>query len=350
MIDISIDTRMDASIWDCLLEGSADGNIFQSSRWAAYLCARKSTSHYYLTARHNGRVVGSLLFSKDYAGSWRLARGPWPARALARRLFPLITWMEGPIIYDKENSGPILLSIVEAVRKFAAAQGLGRITGMTFPVEQSLKYKELIISNTSGRRMAFDGRATIMVNLEKTEVELWRALKSSAKKALAKCGEDGVSIRLAENDGDIERYVRMLKETRKRLGLPMPPLYPDEVMWNKLHKAGNMELFLAEKDGMFLAGLGLLIFNRRMMEIGSAQSTLSLRKRFYPNDAIKWAIIKWGAENKIRRYDLAGVATSPVDTKERGIRQFKEKWGGRYTEYAFVSDAGPGRSLRKAGG
>ena len=37
----------------------------------------------------------------------------------------------------------------------------------------------------------------------------------------------------------------------------------------------------------------------------------------------------------IKIYDFAGVAPHPANSKESGIRNYKEKWGGDYIEYGI---------------
>ena len=51
---------------------------------------------------------------------------------------------------------------------------------------------------------------------------------------------------------------------------------------------------------------------------------------------MKWAVLEWGHDQGLRTFDLAGVNPAP-EGKEVGIRQFKEKWGGTYREYTFIS-------------
>ena len=65
-----------------------------------------------------------------------------------------------------------------------------------------------------------------------------------------------------------------------------------------------------------------------MNEWGVARSSIDYEQKLYSQDLIKWKIIEWGIENKMNWYDLSGINPNPVNSKERGILQYKKKWGG----------------------
>ena len=61
-------------------------------------------------------------------------------------------------------------------------------------------------------------------------------------------------------------------------------------------------------------------------------------ENLYSQDLIKWKIIEWGIENKMKYYDLAGFNPNPISKKEEGIIQFKKKWGGQIHQYYRILD------------
>ena len=57
----------------------------------------------------------------------------------------------------------------------------------------------------------------------------------------------------------------------------------------------------------------------------------------YGQDLLKWRLMQWGREHGFRVYDLMGVNPHSTDPKERGIFQFKAKWGGDLVEFPVFS-------------
>jgi lipid II:glycine glycyltransferase (peptidoglycan interpeptide bridge formation enzyme) len=74
-----------------------------------------------------------------------------------------------------------------------------------------------------------------------------------------------------------------------------------------------------------------------MIEMASVISDYSIKNKLYANDAIKWAVIEYGKKKGNKLYDLTGVSPSPETEKEKGIRRFKEKWGGKLINYHTFS-------------
>ena len=90
--------------------------------------------------------------------------------------------------------------------------------------------------------------------------------------------------------------------------------------------------FLARKDRICLGGMFFSFFNKYMNEWGVARSKLDYEEKLYSQDLIKWKIIEWGIKNKMNWYDFSGFNPSPTSSKEKGIFQYKKKWGGEQFE------------------
>jgi len=78
-------------------------------------------------------------------------------------------------------------------------------------------------------------------------------------------------------------------------------------------------------------------FNKYIIEGGVTRSEKDTKMKLYSQDLIKWKIIEWGINNKMRYYDLAGFNPNPESKKEYGIFRYKKKWGGkRYDYYKII--------------
>jgi lipid II:glycine glycyltransferase (peptidoglycan interpeptide bridge formation enzyme) len=52
---------------------------------------------------------------------------------------------------------------------------------------------------------------------------------------------------------------------------------------------------------------------------------------------IEWFVIKWAKDNGYKNYDLTGTRPRSEDSKEKGIREYKLRWGGREIHYSYFS-------------
>ena len=110
-----------------------------------------------------------------------------------------------------------------------------------------------------------------------------------------------------------------------------------ETMWRHFRPNAVFETFVAEKSNVPIAGLSVWGYNGIIAELGSFQSEKGFVEKLYGSDLIKWEVLRWGSEQGYRAFDLAGISPKPQDAKERGIRQFKEKWGGQLKAYYTAS-------------
>lgn len=106
--------------------------------------------------------------------------------------------------------------------------------------------------------------------------------------------------------------------------------------WWNLMKPIGYGGFIAKKDGIPIGGMLFSFFNKIITEAGLARSKIDFSEKLYSQDLIKWNIIKWGHENGMRCYDLAGYNPYPSNTKEEGIKHYKEKWGGKKYPYWII--------------
>ena len=176
--------------------------------------------------------------------------------------------------------------------------------------------------------------STYLIDLEKTKEELFENLsKHNARKNIERSIERGVAIEEITKK-NIEEYFSLLNSARLSSGIKgqIEEFYD---LWNNLGKLG-FGGFLARKDGIPLGGLTFSSFNSYINEWGVARSQKDFNEKLYSQDLIKWKIIEWGLENKMKWYDLSGFNPNPTSKKEEGIMQYKKKWGGLKKDYWII--------------
>jgi hypothetical protein len=179
---------------------------------------------------------------------------------------------------------------------------------------------------------------TLLIDLTQPVETLLKAFDRTVRKNVRKCRERQVQVRVSEGDGAaLEAYVKLLAEHRKKLGLPMPPFYPnrDSVRCFAASSA-RLLVALASVDGQAMAGLGFAVLNKVAVEVGVAQSADYDALKLPLQDFIKAEACGALASAGVEVYDLAGVSLAARNRKEESIRRFKQKFSNRLSMYHSI--------------
>jgi CelD/BcsL family acetyltransferase involved in cellulose biosynthesis len=144
------------------------------------------------------------------------------------------------------------------------------------------------------------------------------------KRAVNKAAKAGVEVREASSEADLAEWYRLYLETMRAHVSPPRPYRFFRALWRIVRPGDGMRLVLAaRREGgqtRLLAGSLFLIFGDSLTYAfnGSLRAGLSLR----PNDAIVWHALDDACRRGLRRYDFG-----EVDTPNKGLADFKRKWG-----------------------
>ena len=318
--------------WNNLVQKVSSGTIFHSTEWGDYLRDMGAEVLFFLARDRQGGIAGILLaWTEPILG---LQCGRWPKlHRMGRPILPRRAfWFYGPLVFSLDQA-TVANQFHIFVDKFFKKRKVVSLCGL------SPFHDRLGISKTVDKLSPFsdEPRATFIIDLTQNLDIRWRSMKSSARKAVKRCQRNSVFVERLK-DGDIPQYEALLQESTSRHHHLMPPHFPNTTMWKSLRQAQpHVEVFIARKDSRLLGGLGVLIFNGILFEIAVARGIHSFTEDLPVQDLIKWAIICWGHQEGHRLYDLSGVSPTPSTAKDRGIRQFKAKWGGEYIEYPAFS-------------
>lgn len=311
---------LDPGWWDKLVLGSPGATIFQSSAWARYVGRERSVRFLWATAA--GRPCGALLLEASTpARSWRRMLGVSDGA---------FAWRHGPLVLegDPGEVGGRLLDEVERQAREERVRGVQSASAPLCPEPRQLS------TAFAMRGYEAAAAATVLVDVSVPREQLWEALDPAARKAVRRCEKTDVTVRRLGADESLDEYHALLRETRARLQLDMPPYYPTTEMRAIFRQSGGLvEVFVATHRGLAVGALGVIGFGPTIVEVGLAQSDHAVRERIYAGDILKWSIIRWAHEAGLHWYDLGGIDPNPTSPKAAGIRRFKEKWGGRIVEH-----------------
>jgi len=301
--------------------------------WADRLCELLACDPHYFTAcstdtgEPTALLLGFDLRSSAVRGE-PFSPARW-ARERARRLTGRarrFTWYGLPMTPSPEARGGAVEAILEAVARFCREAGIGSVA-------------ESPVQAATGLPTGWRGRpwATSVVDLTPPEEELWAGLKGSGRKAVRRARADGVIVERIDSLDGLRGYYAFVEQCSEGQGRRTLGFRDFETMWRHFRGPAVFETFVARHQGEPVAGLSVWGYGPRIAEIGSFNSERATTERLYGGDLLKWEIMRWGHEAGLETFDLSGFNPAPVDPKERGIRQFKEKWGGQRVDYAYAS-------------
>jgi lipid II:glycine glycyltransferase (peptidoglycan interpeptide bridge formation enzyme) len=198
---------------------------------------------------------------------------------------------------------------------------------------------------------------TIVLDLDRSEEELLKAMKPKTRYNLRLAGRRGVQVRRAETIEDLRTFYRLLEVTGERdeFGIHTFPYY--EQLWNTFGPRGGDSLLVlladhpqeGERAAGPIAGLLALRFGREAIYMYGASDNRG--REHMPNYLLQWEAIKWAKEHGCSVYDFWGIPDAPSDEEGegevspvnarsglRGVYWFKKGFGGREIEYPGAYD------------
>lgn len=306
---------------DLLFQAEKETNICQSIYWAKVLKRLEKAKPYFITVKaKDGEIYGLCLMVKR----------PSKKQGRLKNLLWYLECIDGPVIlediYAKEVTEILLKNILK----------LANLLTLNVTISPSHNSKHVLNEELASiyRRLGFSAGkwGTYLVNLTKSEDESFSNLKHSARKCIKKCRKMDVKVEKIKNIEEFrdiywDSYAKFEEEFKR----PVRPFSP--ITWEE-NKDNLYHYFVAgDSDNRILAVLGMYVFNGVATEIASSMSRHAYEMKIPAQDLLHWEMMLEAKRLGCSIFDLAGVNPDPKDSKEAGIRCFKEKWGGKYTEY-----------------
>lgn len=179
----------------------------------------------------------------------------------------------------------------------------------------------------------------VVAKLGKSEEELFSSLDKAARKNLKKVLN--LENKITEGTSkDLDDYYENYKTHHESIGLDVYPKKFFENLYKEIIQQGLGKFFvLRDSDGIFAGGLMVGTFGKSIYEL-SISSNWEKRDLF-PNDLIKWHVMKWGNENGFEQFDLSNIAVGVEEgSKQHGVNRFKKKFGEVVTYHSYKKKLG----------
>ncbi len=323
--------------WSHLLR-SADRqcSLHQTEFRARYLAKSAGAIPYYLKAVDNGVTVASLLCFERRPFDRATQK---PIRNISSFITGsssgVIEWIEGPIFYREDKSIQALELFLSWMKEQFKSRGLNRVHCGGLPL-----FSEHVDSsdiNDAFSRFGFSRSiwATYLVDLSVGEEVLWKKINRAAKKNIKRCLNESVAVRRLDSFDEFrDAFYTSYSRAEAEGGRVAGPLEPYDILFEEdVEKVYSF--WLAEtEDGEALATLGTFKVGSVATEIASSTLNLARTMKLGAQDFLHWKIFVALMKEGCQTFNLAGVSPNPQNSKEAGIRSFKEKWSGDYVEYA----------------
>ncbi len=160
------------------------------------------------------------------------------------------------------------------------------------------------------------------LELESDEDAVLRRLdRSQVQRNIKRAKREGVVVRRAERQSDVDRvFFRLQTETRRRLGIPVQPRRFYTLLWRRLIEPGYGFLLLAYAGATPIAGGIFLHASRTLTYKYGASSREHWHLR--PNPLLFWTAIQIGCASGAETFDFGRT-----ELKDEGLRTFKRNWG-----------------------
>lgn len=327
MIQLRPATDADADAWQAFLAATPSGDFLHDWAWAEVAAFDGQPQRRYV-AVEDGAIVAILA-----AQERPLAAG---------RAFWYVP--RGPVLdYADPRAGDRLRAVVLALREVAR-----RHRAIAVKLEPRLAHGDPGLAHFEGRGLrrlpdTLQVGQTRVVDLADDET-LLAGFDKDTRYGVRRAEREGVTVTTHDDAGDstaIDALHRLVGETQRRAGFPMPPLERYRVAWRALAGAGRAAILEARREGELLASGMVVIVGDRSFYLfsGSRREERGEPKR-YASYALQWAMMRLARERGVRRHDLWGIAPPGAgsDHPWHGVGLFKKGFGGEEVVWAGSFD------------
>jgi lipid II:glycine glycyltransferase (peptidoglycan interpeptide bridge formation enzyme) len=299
--------------WNTILKKSKDATVFHTPEWVKLLVEQTGADSRILIVYNYNEPVGIFpYYIKKTAKFKQYAR---------TTMFE--TPYGGPIAYT-DSRDEIISRLIKKTHKMFKFKILGSeiILPPNYSINPFKKNKYSIIP-----------KETMILDLNKTEDELWKTIGIKNRNMIRKAEKNGVRIDEIDNSS-INEFHKMIVSTFCRLKMGPPPgLDFYKTIYKLLYPKKMIKIISAFYGNLIIAGAIFLMFNDTIIywEAGSYKEYW----KFAPNNLIQWYIIKKGNKLGYKYYDMLHYYDKKGNIN-LSLKKFKEGFGVKKVEYYVV--------------
>lgn len=167
-----------------------------------------------------------------------------------------------------------------------------------------------------------------LIDLTKSEEELMSNMTSSGRRMVKKSLKEGLNSSIAKNISDIDRFYEILSKTYMEKKIPLADISLFQSCFEILGDAKCRFILARDSSDKIVAGRMEMITSDIIYDWYACAEKESLSRR--PNELLVWTALKEGMNLNIPTFDFGGAGRP---NEEYGVREFKQKFGGRKVNF-----------------
>lgn len=340
---INILNPSDEKEWDRYILKSKYTRFLQSFCWAELVKISYGFKPVFLAVQDDGNPVAYFMFHEKF----QYIRSDKIRHRLLNHFGKFFTKyidaIDGPVILDSNKTEAIIANILDWLDAYSRKNHIPRINLTPFKYNESYADNPAIKGIFESFGYTTKRWATYLVDLTQDEESLWMYIKHSARKSIKQAMKKNLVVKKTSNYKEyIEKFILPYNKMEQEFDRAEIPLSFVEKTKDFDLKYKYYHYFYAEIDDKIVSVLGMQVYNGYATEIMSSASKYAYENKIYAQDLLHWEMFLEAKKVGCHTFDMASVNPNPIDAKEKGIRRFKEKWGGRYVEFNQFEKRVPG--------
>lgn len=240
------------------------------------------------------------------------------------RLFPLSFLSSRMIIWG----GPLVLNNVPAIGEGLFTEFEKSKPRTIYTQIRNLTDVAPLLDILAVRGYAYEEHLDIIVDLEKTEEQLWKEVHTKRRNEIRRAESAGVSLSLQQDPETLGSCYEILKEVYLRARLPLPAIGHFTALLSSNDERDGLKIFVAKFEGEIIGCMLCLAYHNTLFDYYAGAYKEHYPK--YPNDLIPWEVFKWGKTSGYTRFVFGGAGKPGVPY---GVRDYKKKFGGEVVNF-----------------
>lgn len=300
-------TQVERLKWSEFVSGHPKGNIFQTPQmYDAYKTSKNYDPVFVACLDTEGSIrgllVGSVFSEKDGA---------------LKNLISRCIIFGGPLL----SPGVPAIDFVQRYNDFVKKKAVYSRLANLFDNSKELSGIESV-------GYEFKEHLNYNIDLARSQDEIWNSIQNTRRRQIRRGYRRGISVNISFEIDDIADYYGIVLETYKNAGLPLQDISFFESVYSNLSREKNILFFSAYYEGKLIGHRIILSYGNRLYDWFAGDNPKERDK--YTNDVLVWEVLKWGNENGYEVFDFGGAGEPG---KEYGVRDFKEKFGGKLVAF-----------------
>jgi lipid II:glycine glycyltransferase (peptidoglycan interpeptide bridge formation enzyme) len=303
--------------WDELIAQNPDGGMsLQSKTWGDFKSRWGWEPHRFIYEMPDGRVVSAQWLRRDLGLSqviWYCPKGPGVVTATDYREVVL-------------QSRGVLKGI------------LARFESEVLDDDMAGSELEKLGLRRSNRDPG--SKATIFIDLARSDEELLSSFNQSARRNMRKAEAGGVVVKAVESDeSNVATMFELMRATEARAHYGLRPKAYFIDYWRSLSAANQGQLLFASVEDEVLAGIFVTRLGTRSWYKDGG--SFDKRRELNATYIMQLEAMRWLTKQGVKHYDMVGVPNrSQVGTGDSrdGLYEFKSKFNPDITEFIGAYD------------